>query len=105
MIVYFEKDRWEIKSPSIQNGMLKVFVKENSWYKISDIPKQKGVINMVDNDYPQFTTQLIEGEVMVKDGVINTKDIDDLFPKDWSDYNTHYFFEGIEDDGSIFLGS
>ena len=106
MLYISEMEQGETRYPvNAPDGKLEVWTRETSWTHINEIPPQIGVVNSVEADYPNFTSQFLKGELEVKDGVIDLDELSELFPDNWNEYNSHNFFEGIESDGRIILGS
>ena len=90
---------------NLPDGEHKVFIKETSWNSIDEIPEQFGVVNSIEPNYPDFTLQSLEGTLTIEDGRVDNDELEDLFPDDWGEFNSHRYFEGIESDGRIILGS
>jgi len=79
----------------VEDGIYKVNTTSTSFKRIEEIPKQKNVISFRDDRYPQFTQQNLSGELTVKNKTIDLKELDELIPNDWGEYNSHCFLEDI----------
>lgn len=77
----------------LKDGEYPMVFSNYSWYKISDIPKQKNTINLSKGKHTQ---QLTYGTLSVEDGQIDLEELDNQIPEDYRKYNSHIFLEGFE---------
>lgn len=80
----------------VEDGVYEVNVTSTSFRRIEDIPKQKNVISVRDEKYPQFTTQHLSGKLTIKDKRVDLKELDELIPNNWWEYNSHHYLERIK---------
>jgi hypothetical protein len=91
-----------------EDGDYPFYIKENSWYHHDEIPEDPRVEKLVDENYKDFTIQIIQGTIRFKDGKIDLKHLDQQIPEDWWEWNNHTFLESIEyKDGGfrLYMGS
>ena len=102
------------KRLNLDDGEYEIYSTSHSTTDIDSIPQQKNILNSRSEQYPQFTEQHIRGKLSVVDGMLDLKELDNIFPSNWCEFNSHCFLESVsivEDDWNdrkfltMFLGS
>jgi hypothetical protein len=85
-----------------EDGDYPFYIKETSWYSFDEIPEDPRVLKLVDENYKDFTIQIIRGTIRIKEGKIDTKHLNQQIPEDWWEWNNHTFLEGMEYQDGVF---
>jgi len=76
----------------LEDGLYVMISNSFTRTKISDIPKQKNIVNISHGD---LTRQIISGNLNVVDGQIDLEEIDNQIPEDFKQYNKNTFLTGF----------
>ena len=79
----------------LNDGEYEIYTSTFSTTDIDSIPQQKNVLNSRSEQFPQFTEQHIRGKLSVVDGMLDLKELDNIFPSNWCEFNSHCFLESV----------
>lgn len=93
----FNKDRYVYlgEKLDLEDGEYEIYTSIFSTTDIDSLPIQKNVVNSRCENTPQFTEQHIRGKISVINGMLDKKELDNIFPKNWAQFNSHFILENI----------
>lgn len=89
----------------LEDGEYPFYLKEHSWYSVEELTPSKKITNIVDSNYPNFTEQVIEGTLKIKNGRLVVSHLDKQIPSIYQQQNSHIFLEylHVDKDKTVYL--
>ena len=79
----------------LEDGEYPFILEQTSWAHKDELKKSNKITNIQHHTYPDFTTQVVEGTIKIKNGRLIVSHLDKQIPSIYQYQNNHIFLEGL----------